>query len=153
MQRLTKYNLLLCAIRKHFVEDNEAEIMDSMVNKTFWDFSYRLVWEPHWLHGMFSPSSVSICCKAPWNKKKTSLLLKIYISILNQHNFLCFPPSLHPPGAQANSIIFHPLKTSILDRIVLKWSFARVRKRLFSVICLRPRTIWFNIGLHGGVWA
>lgn len=33
MQRLTKYNLLLCAIRKHIVDDSEAEIMDSMVNK------------------------------------------------------------------------------------------------------------------------
>jgi pleckstrin homology domain-containing family G member 5 len=32
MQRLTKYNLLLCAIRKHIVEDNEAEIMDAMVS-------------------------------------------------------------------------------------------------------------------------
>jgi RhoGEF domain len=33
MQRLTKYNLLLSAIRKHIVEENEAEIMDAMVSE------------------------------------------------------------------------------------------------------------------------
>lgn len=35
MQRLTKYNLLLSAIRKHITEENEAEIMDLMVSKSF----------------------------------------------------------------------------------------------------------------------
>lgn len=32
MQRLTKYNLLLSAIRKHITEESEAEIMDLMVS-------------------------------------------------------------------------------------------------------------------------
>lgn len=32
MQRLTKYSLLLSAIRKHITEESEAEIMDSMVS-------------------------------------------------------------------------------------------------------------------------
>lgn len=31
MQRLTKYNLLLCAVRKHFSDYTKAEIMDEMV--------------------------------------------------------------------------------------------------------------------------
>jgi pleckstrin homology domain-containing family G member 5 len=34
MQRLTKYNLLLSAIRKHITEESEAEIMDLMVSKS-----------------------------------------------------------------------------------------------------------------------
>lgn len=33
MQRLTKYNLLLSAIRKHIPEESEAEIMDLMVSR------------------------------------------------------------------------------------------------------------------------
>ncbi|XP_070495014.1 uncharacterized protein [Chironomus tepperi] len=32
MQRLTKYNLLLSAIRKHLTEETEAEIMDNMIH-------------------------------------------------------------------------------------------------------------------------
>lgn len=40
MQRLTKYNLLLSAIRKHIVDDIEIEIMDNMVSflrcSVFW---------------------------------------------------------------------------------------------------------------------
>lgn len=32
MQRLTKYSLLLIAIRKHVHEDSTAEIMDGMVS-------------------------------------------------------------------------------------------------------------------------
>lgn len=32
MQRLTKYSLLLTAIRKHITDENDAEIMDAMVN-------------------------------------------------------------------------------------------------------------------------
>lgn len=31
MQRLTKYTLLLTAIRKHITDENDAEIMDAMV--------------------------------------------------------------------------------------------------------------------------
>lgn len=31
MQRLTKYSLLLTAVRKHISEENEIEIMDAMV--------------------------------------------------------------------------------------------------------------------------
>lgn len=31
MQRLTKYSLLLSAIRKHITDENDAEIMDAMV--------------------------------------------------------------------------------------------------------------------------
>lgn len=34
MQRLTKYNLLLSAIRKHIAEESEAEVMDTMVSTT-----------------------------------------------------------------------------------------------------------------------
>lgn len=33
MQRLTKYSLLLTAIRKHITDENDAEIMDAMVRK------------------------------------------------------------------------------------------------------------------------
>lgn len=32
MQRLTKYSLLLSAIRKHLTDENDSEIMDSMVS-------------------------------------------------------------------------------------------------------------------------
>lgn len=32
MQRLTKYTLLLTAIRKHITDENDAEIMDAMVS-------------------------------------------------------------------------------------------------------------------------
>lgn len=32
MQRLTKYSLLLTAIRKHVADENDGEVMDSMVS-------------------------------------------------------------------------------------------------------------------------
>lgn len=32
MQRLTKYGLLLTAIRKHVTDENDCEVMDSMVS-------------------------------------------------------------------------------------------------------------------------
>lgn len=35
MQRLTKYTLLLTAIRKHITDENDAEIMDAMVDPDF----------------------------------------------------------------------------------------------------------------------
>ena len=38
MQRLTKYNLLLSAIRKHIPEESEAEIMDLMVSRKVFNF-------------------------------------------------------------------------------------------------------------------
>lgn len=34
MQRLTKYTLLLTAIRKHITDENDAEAMDAMVTIT-----------------------------------------------------------------------------------------------------------------------
>lgn len=37
MQRLTKYSLLLAAIRKHITDENDAEIMDAMVSIIFLD--------------------------------------------------------------------------------------------------------------------
>lgn len=39
MQRLTKYSLLLSAIKKHIVDENDAEIMDAMVNNKYIMFS------------------------------------------------------------------------------------------------------------------
>lgn len=32
MQRLTKYSLLLSAIRRHITDENDGEIMDAMVS-------------------------------------------------------------------------------------------------------------------------
>lgn len=32
MQRLTKYSLLLAAIRKHITDENDAELLDGMVS-------------------------------------------------------------------------------------------------------------------------
>lgn len=36
MQRLTKYSLLLIAIRKHITDENDCEIMDSMVSALYY---------------------------------------------------------------------------------------------------------------------
>ncbi len=35
MQRLTKYSLLLSAIRRHITDENDGEIMDAMVSQIF----------------------------------------------------------------------------------------------------------------------
>lgn len=73
MQRLTKYNLLLCAIRKHISEDTETEITDAMVKRfsIFLRISmtisnnstphyHRSCGKPHCIHGMFSRVCVNM---------------------------------------------------------------------------------------------
>jgi hypothetical protein len=91
MQRLTKYKILMEAIRKHISEESEAEIMDMMVSDRFQEAKVYLKFlilyinrsqtTPHCIHDMFSLSSVCqyvLLGSIEWNRNTFRALINFF---------------------------------------------------------------------------